>query len=258
MQLHLPTKGLDAYTSASQRARVATEAWAATNLFCPNCSCDELTSYGANNPAHDYSCQSCDAPFQLKSQSRPFTSKIVDAAYSTMIRAIEEDRTPNLVALQYHPEKWNVENVFLIPHFAFTRSMVEKRKPLAATARRAGWVGCNLLLSRISPDVRIDYVRSGVPINPKLIRKRYAALRPLESLGVKKRGWTLDVLNGIRSLGKREFSLADAYTLEGELQKLHPANRNVQPKIRQQLQVLRDVGLIAFLGHGSYRISGAA
>jgi hypothetical protein len=29
MQLHLPTKGLDAYTSASQRARVATEAWAA-------------------------------------------------------------------------------------------------------------------------------------------------------------------------------------------------------------------------------------
>lgn len=252
MHLHFPTAGLDHYTSLSQRARIATEAWAAKNLFCPNCSCNDLVPYAANNPAHDYACERCNAPFQLKSQSKPFTSKIVDAAYSTMIRAIEEDRTPNLVALQYHPEKWHVENVFLIPHFAFTRSMVEKRKPLSATARRAGWVGCNLLLSRISPDVRIDYVRSGVPINPKLIRKRYAALRPLESLAVKKRGWTLDVLNGIRSLGKKEFSLADAYTLEQELQKLHPANRNVQPKIRQQLQELRDLGILKFVKPGYY------
>src|SRR5271170_4350770 len=101
MQLHLPMKGLDRYTSASQRARVATEAWAAENLYCPNCSSNELISFGNNNPALDYSCESRDAPFQLKSQSKPFTSKIVDAAYATMIRAIEEDRTPNLVALQY-------------------------------------------------------------------------------------------------------------------------------------------------------------
>src|SRR6202035_5837541 len=134
-----------------------------------------------------------------------------------------------------------VENVFLIPHFAFSRSMVEKRKPLSSTARRAGWVGCNLLLDRISPDVRIDYVRSGGPVNPKIIRQRYSSLRPLESLGVKKRGWTLDVLNGIRSLGKKEFSLANSYTLERALQKLHPDNRHIRDKIRQQLQELRDV-----------------
>jgi type II restriction enzyme len=252
VQLALPTKGLDRYTSLSQRARVATESWAAANLFCPNCSCDDLTPYSANKPAHDYACERCDAPFQLKSQSKPFGTRIVDAAYAAMIRAIEEDRTPNLLAMQYNLDSWKVENVFLIPHFAFSRSMVEKRKPLAPTARRAGWVGCNLLLSRISPDVRIDYVREGAPINPKVIRKRYASLRPLESLGVKKRGWTLDVLNGIRSFGKREFSLADAYTLEGELRKLHPANRHVRDKIRQQLQVLRDLDFISFVRRGSY------
>ncbi len=66
------------------------------------------------------------------------------------------------------------------------------------------------------------------------------------------RGWTLDVLNGIRFLHKKEFSLADAYTLERELQKLHPANRNVQPKIRQQLQELRDMGILRFLDQGHY------
>jgi type II restriction enzyme len=37
------------------------------------------------------------------------------------------------------------------------------------------------------------------------------------------------------------------------LQKLHPANRHVRDKIRQQLQVLRDLGLIEFLGRGGYR-----
>jgi type II restriction enzyme len=252
MQLNLPTRGLDAYTSHSQRARVATESWAAKNLYCPNCMCNTLTAYSTGHPALDYACESCDALFQLKSQSKPFTSRIVDAGYDAMIRSIDADRTPNLWALQYGMQSWKVENVFLIPHFAFSRSMVEKRKPLSPTARRAGWVGCNLLLHRISPDVRIDYVRNSVPVNPKIIRQRYNSLRPLESLGVKKRGWTLDVLNGIRSLGKKGFSLADAYTLERELQKLHPDNRHVRDKIRQQLQELRDIDILKFLGNGHY------
>jgi type II restriction enzyme len=252
VQLNLPTAGLSAYTSRSQRARIATESWAAKNLYCPNCTCNTLTAYAAGKPALDYACESCDAPFQLKSQSKPFTAKIVDAGYDAMIRSIDADRTPNLWALQYGMESWKVENVFLIPHFAFSRSMVEKRKPLSPTARRAGWIGCNLLLNRISPDVRIDYVRNSVPVNPKIIRQRYNSLRSLESLGVKKRGWTLDVLNGIRSLGKKEFSLADAYTLERELQKPHPDNRHVRDKIRQQLQELRDIDILIFLGNGHY------
>jgi type II restriction enzyme len=81
MQLNLPTRGLDAYTSHSQRARVATESWAAKNLYCPNCTCNTLTAYAPGKPALDYACESCDAPFQLKSQSKPFTSRIVDAGY---------------------------------------------------------------------------------------------------------------------------------------------------------------------------------
>ena len=34
---------------------------------------------------------------------------------------------------------------------------------------------------------------------------------------------------------------------------LHPDNRHVRDKIRQQLQVLRDLGLVEFLGRGRYR-----
>jgi type II restriction enzyme len=79
-------------------------------------------------------------------------------------------------------------------------------------------------------------------------------LRPLEKLAVEKRGWTLDVLNVVRSVGTNEFSLADVYAHSDALARLHPKNAHVRDKIRQQLQVLRDFGLIEFLGGGSYRM----
>ena len=82
----------------------------------------------------------------------------------------------------------------------------------------------------------------------------YSRDGPLEKLKVEKRGWTLDVLQVVQSLGKLEFTLADVYAHAAALAKLHPNNRNVRPKIRQQLQVLRDLGLLTFLTPGSYRL----
>lgn len=66
------------------------------------------------------------------------------------------------------------------------------------------------------------------------------------------RGWTVDVLNIVRRLGKTRFSLTELYGFETELKTLHPKNENVRPKIRQQLQVLRDLGLLDFVSPGSY------
>ena len=86
------------------------------------------------------------------------------------------------------------------------------------------------------------------------MRDSYERLRPLEKLRVEKRGWTLDVLQVVQSLKKREFSLHDVYEFEEELSRLHPANRNIQPKIRQQLQELRQMSLVEFLGGGHYRL----
>ena len=88
-------------------------------------------------------------------------------------------------------------------------------------------------------------------------RSRLAYLRrppPLEKLKAEKRGWTIEVPIVVRSLNKPEFSLSDVYDRADELSKLHPANRHVRDKIRQQLQVLRDLGLLAFLGSGSYHL----
>jgi type II restriction enzyme len=254
VQIALPGGGLDAYKSKSQRARIATESWAESNLFCPNCSSPELISAEVGTPVIDFTCPKCAATYQLKSQSSAFSGRIVDAAYSSMVRAIMEDRTPNLYALHYRLAGWQVANVILIPRFAFPLSAIEKRKPLAATARRAGWVGCNILLQAIPEDARIKIVSDGKPVAPAVVRAQYARVRPLAKIKAEQRGWTLDVLNVVRSLKKPEFDLADVYKADAKLAKLHPANRHVRDKIRQQLQVLRDLGILTFLGGGEYRL----
>lgn len=254
MQTALPVTGLEEYTSKSQRARIATEAWGLANLYCPNCESGGLDASAANTPAIDYNCSGCHARFQLKSQSRILAGRIVDAAYAAMVRAIREDRTPNLFALQYDSLRWCVENVILIPHFAFPLSAIEKRKPLSATARRAGWVGCNILLDAIPADARIPIISAGKYNSRRDVRAQYARIQPLERLKPEQRGWTLDVLNIVRSLGKPAFSLNEVYEREAELARLHPKNRHVRDKIRQQLQELRDLKLLEFLGRGEYRL----
>jgi type II restriction enzyme len=171
-----------------------------------------------------------------------------------MKRAILEDRTPNLFVLHYDLDTWAVRTVLLVPHFAFSMSTLEKRPPLAPTARRAGWVGCNILLDGIPANARISVVSEGAPNSKREVRSAYDRLRPLEKLQVEKRGWTLDVLQVVQSLGRKDFTLADVYEHTDALARLHPKNAHVRDKIRQQLQVLRDLGLLEFLGGGRYRL----
>jgi type II restriction enzyme len=38
------------------------------------------------------------------------------------------------------------------------------------------------------------------------------------------------------------------------LEKLHPDNQHVNDKIRQQLQILRDAGLLRHIGRGEWRL----
>ena len=95
MNLSMPAGLAAGYNSPAQRARVITEGWAASNLFCPNCPAPELTATPGNTQAVDYRCPRCDQPFQLKGKSSTIGAKIVDAAWEAMMRAIREDRTPS-------------------------------------------------------------------------------------------------------------------------------------------------------------------
>jgi hypothetical protein len=66
-------------------------------------------------------------------------------------------------------------------------------------------------------------------------------------------GWRLDTFDVAAAIPSPVFQLADIYAKSADLAALHPENRNIEPKIRQQLQLLRDMGLIEFMGNGVYR-----
>jgi type II restriction enzyme len=255
MNTALPISLGAAYKSPSQRARVITEAWAVGNMFCPACPADQLQQSPANTKAVDFECSRCGQRYQLKSKSSVISNKIVDGAYETMLAALKTDSSPNLCLLQYDTVSWVVSNLLLIPNFAFPPSAVERRKPLSSTARRAGWVGCFIILSRIPTDARIFVVRSGQPMSADCVRDQYRRLLPIKQVDVKERGWTLDVLNLVRQFDKPEFANADIYAQSDGLRALHPNNHHVTDKIRQQLQILRDAGFLAHAGRGRWRVT---
>lgn len=76
---------------------------------------------------------------------------------------------------------------------------------------------------------------------------------PIGTISATLSGWKLDVFNCLNGFPNQEFSLAQAYNFEDLLQEKHPNNTKVKDKIRQQLQELRDIGLIEFQGAGIYR-----
>lgn len=254
MNLSMRGELAEAYRSGSQRARVVTEAWGEKNLYCPNCSSNALSRLCANTKACDYSCPRCKIDFQLKGQQSRIGDRVNDGAYGAMMEAIRADATPNFFFMQYDLLSWSVKNLLLIPSFAFPLSAIVKRPPLATTARRAGWVGCNIALNRIPIDARIPVVREGVATRPAEVRALYRHVKPLQELNAKQRGWTLDVLNAVRRLRKNQFTTAEMYSFTRELETLHPDNRHVKDKIRQQLQVLRDRGFLRQVERGVWMV----
>jgi len=240
------------YVSASQRTRVITEAWIGQNGYCLACESDRLTATSANTQSRDFECPHCGHPYELKSSRSPFGTRVVDGAYSSMMRRIQNSTVPSFLLLQYSPS-WRVINLTAIHHALISPVAIQRRTPLAASARRAGWVGCNLLLSKIPNEGRISMVSQGIAANKSLCRKSFAATGQFARLTPEGKSWTATTLRLLHSLGSRNFSIQDAYTLECELSQVFPENKNIRAKIRQQLQVLRDAGFLIFESRGNYK-----
>ena len=64
---------------------------------------------------------------------------------------------------------------------------------------------------------------------------------------IKEGSWLAEVLKCIQKLGTKKFNLNQVYQYENELSKIFPNNKHIKAKIRQQLQILREKGLIEFI-----------
>ncbi len=254
MNLQFEIALAEKYKNPSQIARVLTEDWGSNNLYCPSCSSPRLQGFEDNKKVIDYICPACEETYQMKSTKNPIGNKIMDSAYQPMIESIKNNKTPHLILLNYDSLSWSAQNLLVIPKFFLTISCIEKRKPLSPTARRAGWVGCNIVLQQLPTDGRIFIIKQNQIINPKTVREHFAKFRFLENKKYDSRGWTADVLKCVREIGKTEFTLDDVYAFEKELKQLHPQNYHVKDKIRQQLQILRDQGILDFIKNGNYSL----
>jgi len=247
-----------AFVSGAQNARVWTESWVRSWLFCPSCGAQSLGSHATNRPVADFFCQVCSEDYELKSSKTRFGRKVVDGAFRTMCERLAASDNPNLILMNYDQARFAVTDLFFVPKHFFVRSVIEERKPLAPSARRAGWIGCNILLGEIPEAGKIHYVRDGAPRPRAEVLDQWKRTLFLKSHGAAGRGWLIEVMKSIELIGRAAFTLDDVYAHEDRLRRLYPANNNIKPKIRQQIQVLRDQGYLEFVGRGRYRLRGTA
>lgn len=252
MNLSFDVSIVDTYKSNSQKIRVMSETWIAKNMYCPCCGNPHINKLENNSPVADMQCGNCGEIFELKAKEGLCGKKINDGAYSTMISRITSDTNPDLLVMNYSTEL-SITDLVLVPKFFFVPQIIEKRKPLAPTARRAGWTGCNILLSEIPMQGKINIIKDGCVRPADNVVNEYVRITKLKTNDLKTRGWLFDVLNCVNELVENEFSLHDIYRFVDVLKQKHTNNNNVEAKIRQQLQILRDKGFVEFLGAGHYR-----
>lgn len=242
------------YSSGSQNARAWTERWVKDQLYCPNCGNPQINQFTANQPVADFICPSCSEEFELKSQKTAFGAKVVDGAFRTMCERLAASNNPSLLLLNYDLARLSVKNALIVPKHFFVREVIEERKPLAETARRAGWIGCNILLGQIPDAGKIFIVRDGQPQPKDIVLAEWKRTLFLRRQSIEGRGWLVEVMKCVDSIGKNEFDLDDVYRFEAQLSQLYPNNQNVRPKICQKLQELRDHGYLDFVSRGRYRL----
>jgi type II restriction enzyme len=256
MDLRFNTSLAEKYKSATQIARVLTEDWLARNMYCPICGEVSINRAEPNAPVKDYVCKHCKSQYELKSKkefSDKYLTKVNDGVYNTMIERITSLDNPSFFFMHY--DNYEVNNLIIVPKCFFVPEVIEKRKPLDSSARRAGWEGCNILLNQIPDFAKIPIIKNRVVIDSEIVCREYNKIYSLQTNSIESRGWLFDVLNCVERLDTT-FTLKHMYSFVEELRLKHPNNNNIEAKIRQQLQFLRDKGFIDFSSRGIYKKVG--
>lgn len=255
MVLEMDSGSIPHYKSRTQKARFVTENWARVNIACPGCKAD-LKKHANNSPVADFFCPICSEDFELKATSGKLGNTIPDGAYGTMIQRLSSRSNPNLLLLQYDAESWSVRNVTAIPKYYFTPRIIQERSPLSASARRAGWIGCNIRIGEIPSAGKIQIVLDGVYEPHDQILFEWRKTRFLQEIrNDAAKGWLLQTMQCIDRIGKRRFQLQEVYAFEDSLRSAYPLNGHIKEKLRQQLQVLRDQQYLKFVDKGVYELA---
>ncbi|WP_295021893.1 DpnI domain-containing protein [Sulfurimonas sp.] len=241
------------YKSNSQKTRVFTEPFVAENFYCPCCGASVIGRKN-NDKVRDFDCSKCNENYELKSKQGKSLGKIVpDGAYNSMLERIENNSNPNFYFLNYDKENFDVINFCAVPNYFFTPNIIIPRKK--GIPNRPNYIMCNIDISGIPNSGKIFYIKDKKIIDKSKVLEDWNKTSFLkESHSVNSKGWILDTLKCIEKLEKTDFTLNDMYQFEKELKLKHSQNNNIQAKIRQQLQILRDKNYLSFTNRGNYKL----
>src|SRR5580704_10637072 len=180
-----------AYVSGSQRARVFTESWVAAHLFCPACGARRIVQLPNNSPVADFHCAACAEEFELKSKKGRMGPQVADGAYGAKLARLASDTNPNLALMSDDLARFAVTDFFVVPKQFFTAAIIRERPPLAPTARRAGWVGSNILLRDVPEAGKVWLVKGGEALGRDAVLAQRRSTLFLREAGAAARGWLI-------------------------------------------------------------------
>lgn len=240
--------------SRSQMARVISEDWLAREGYCLNCTSNRLEPTRAGTVACDYLCPGCRQPYELKAAAKMHSGIVPDGGYESMLRRIRNADAPSLMLLNYTQDWWVRGLVAIHPVFLTPAVVLRRAKPHIRPKSNAPYQMCDLNLRLIPADGKIVLVADGKEVAKSRSRELFRQSCRFAEVPMADRGWAALVLAVVRRLGKAEFTYTDLYRFEEELHAAYPQNNHIRPKIRQQMQRLRDLGYVEFVAPGEFRV----
>lgn len=141
------------WKSSSRIRGRAAESYCAQNLRCVRCGSSDWLECATNERSRDQACAACEQSYQIKCKDVTQTAhnrivaegriRLLGAEYNTTIRSIASN-IDYFVLLYDSRRDFEIVGVVHVGHANVTRECVIPRRPLAASAKRAGWQGCNL------------------------------------------------------------------------------------------------------------------
>jgi len=175
-----------------------------------------------------------------------------DGTHKSMLKRLQADNNPNLFFLSYTGQL-AVKDMMVVPKHFFTPDIVIKRLPLTVKAKRSGWIGCQIDLTKIPASGKVFLIENSNIISPEAVRQQFNKTLFLRDQAKQARGWTLEIMRCVDAINKETFSIDEMYSFEKNLKRKYPNNSFIKDKIRQQMQILRDKGILDFSSRGRYR-----
>jgi len=155
MELKCNPSLADRLTRNTQRARVISEAWFATEGYCLNCDSERLKATTAGTIARDFECRVCGQPYELKSAAKAHTRIVQDGGFDSMMRRIRAQEAPALMLMHYSPA-WSVQRLVAVHPVFLTQVVVRKRaKPHIRPGTKQEYWMCDLDLQGFLPMERL-------------------------------------------------------------------------------------------------------